>query len=66
MKKTFLVEEPAMGRNADNCHVCFTMFYRVGKLDNLDERLISCEILSHGDAEAKLLEEALKAGCVRC
>ena len=55
-----------MGRNADNGHVGFTVFQRIGKLDNLDECLIPCEILSHCDGESKLLEETLKASCVRC
>ena len=55
-----------MGRNADNGHVGFTVFQRIGKLDNLDQCLIPCEILSHCDGESKLLEETLKASCVRC
>ena len=55
-----------MGRNADNGHVGFIMFYKVRKLNNLDECLIPCEILSNGDSESKLLEKVPKTSCVRC
>ena len=53
-----------MGGNADDGHIGVTVRYRVGKLDNFDQSLISSEILSHEHCEAKLLEEALKASCV--
>ena len=55
-----------MGGNADDGHIGVTVRYRVRKLNNFDQRLISSEILSHKHCEAKLLEEALKASCVLC
>ena len=53
-----------MGRNADDGHIGVTVCYRVRKLNNFDQSLISSEILSHEHCETKLLEEALKASCV--
>ena len=53
-----------MGRNADDGHIGVTVRYRVRKLNNFDQSLISSEILSHEHCETKLLEEALKASCV--
>ena len=53
-----------MGRNADDGHIGVTVRYRVRKLNNFDQSLISSEILSHEHGETKLLEEALKASCV--
>jgi len=54
----------SMGGNADDGHIGITVRYRVRKLDNFDQCLISSEILSHEHCETKLLEEALKASCV--
>ena len=54
-----------MGGNADDGHIGVTVCYRVRKLNNFDQSLISSEILSHEHCETKLLEEALKASCVR-
>ena len=62
----FIHAKPSMGGNADDSHIGITVRYRVRKLNNFDQRLISSEILSHEHCETKLLEEALKASCVLC
>ena len=48
----FIHAKPSMGRNADDGHIGVTVRYRVRKLNNFDQSLISSEILSHEHCEA--------------